>query len=122
MSQSSSPESSRAPGAADRGAATRSADVHHDPAAGRFSLPLGDGEAVAEYSRQGDSIVFTHTEVPSAHEGKGIGSQLARAAMDHARAEGLRIVPRCPFIGSWVKGHPEYHDLVHPDWKRHLEG
>ncbi len=60
-------------------------------------------------------IVFTHTEVDPAYEGSGVGSKLARAALDDARERALRIVPRCPFIANWVTRHPEYQDLVyHP--------
>ena len=98
------------------------ADVRHDPQASRFSVPLGDDSAVAEYERRGDTITFTHTIVPSEHEGQGIGGRLARAAMDHARRERLQVVPQCPFIAAWVKRHPDYHDIVHPDWRDQLAG
>ena len=127
MSASPSPEPSRpaAGGSTASSGAARSgtpADVRHEPDANRFALPLGDTEAVAEYSRRGDTIVFTHTEVPSAHEGQGIGGRLARAAMEHARAEGLRVIPQCPFIASWVNAHPDFHDVVHPEFRARLEG
>ena len=113
-----SPEQSRAR----RGApsAESATDVRHEPDAGRFVVPLGDDEAVAEYSREGDTIAFTHTVVPSAHEGQGVGSRLASAALVHARAEGLRVIPQCHFIAGWVADHPEYHELVHPDWRSRL--
>lgn len=98
-------------------------DVRHEPDAGRFSLPLGGGsDAIAEYHRDGDTLVFTHTEVPSEHEGQGVGGRLARAALDHARAEGLRVVPQCPFIAGWVKRNPEYLEVVHPEWRDRLTG
>jgi predicted GNAT family acetyltransferase len=74
-----------------------------------------DGElaGLAAFQRDGDRIVFTHTEVDDRFEGQGIGSQLARHALDDVRARGdLRVVPRCPFIRSWIEKHPEYADLV----------
>ena len=74
-----------------------------------------DGELAgfAVFSMQGDRIVFTHTEVDDRFEGQGVGSQLARFALDEVRARGgLRVVPRCPFIKSWIEKHPEYADLV----------
>lgn len=59
-------------------------------------------------------IVFTHTEVDDRFEGKGVGSALARFALDDVRAAGdRRVVPRCPFIKGWIERHPEYDDLVH---------
>ena len=72
-----------------------------------------DGElAVSAYRRNDDTIIFTHTEVPPHLEGKGIGNQLARAALDYARSEELKVVPRCPFISAFIRRHPEYQDLV----------
>ena len=74
-----------------------------------------DGELAgfAVFSMRGDRIVFTHTEVDDRFEGQGIGSQLARHALDDVRARGsLRVVPQCPFIRSWIEKHPEYADLV----------
>jgi predicted GNAT family acetyltransferase len=56
--------------------------------------------------------VFTHTEVDPAFEGQGIGSTLARAALDQARADGIGVVPQCPFIRGWIDTHPDYADLV----------
>ncbi|SDE21733.1 GNAT family N-acetyltransferase [Nocardioides lianchengensis] len=77
---------------------------------------LVDGElaGVAVYVLQGtESIIFTHTEVADAFEGKGVGSALARFALDDVRREGTRkVVPRCPFIKGWIDKHPDYADLV----------
>ena len=87
------------------------ANVRHNPQQQRFEAATGDGLAKADYERQGDRLVFTHTEVPPAARGQGIGDELARAGMDYARAEGLRVVSRCPFIDSWLRRHPEYEDL-----------
>jgi predicted GNAT family acetyltransferase len=73
-----------------------------------------DGELAgfAEYRVRGERVVFTHTEVDDAYEGQGIGSALARTALDEVRAAGRRAVPQCPFIRSWIDRHPEYADLV----------
>lgn len=60
-----------------------------------------------------DLIVFTHTEVEAGFEGKGVGSRIARFALDDARARGLGVVPLCPFIKGWIERHPDYADLVH---------
>ena len=64
--------------------------------------------AFINYELRGDHIVFTHTEVPSALEGQGVGSALARAALDDARKRGLSVVVKCPFISAFIKHHPEY--------------
>ncbi len=73
-----------------------------------------DGEqlGVAEYELDGGTITFTHTIVEDAAEGKGVGSALAKTGLDAARERGLRVVPRCPFIGRYIARHSEYLDLV----------
>ena len=64
------------------------------------------------YEIDGPRIIFTHTEVEDAYEGQGVGGALARAALDDVRERGgLRVVPRCPFIKSWMDEHPDYLDL-----------
>ena len=59
-------------------------------------------------------IILIHTEVDSAYSGLGLGVQLARYALDDARSSGLRIVPVCPFIASYLTTHHEYDDLLEP--------
>ena len=62
----------------------------------------------AAYRRYPDRIVFTHTVVDDAFEGRGVGSTLVRLALDAVRDEGLRVVPQCPFVRSYIERHPEY--------------
>jgi len=81
---------------------------------GRFEVRLGDDVAFAEYRMTGRGVLFPHTEVPPAFEGKGVGGAIARAALDWARAQGQQVLPTCRFISAWIKRHPDYHDLVHP--------
>jgi predicted GNAT family acetyltransferase len=57
-------------------------------------------------------IAYTHTKVDPAFEGHGVGSALARAAMDDARAKSRTVVPICPFVSGWLDKHPEYESLV----------
>lgn len=68
----------------------------------------------AEYQLTDELVVFTHTEVDPAFEGKGVGSALARAALDDVRASAQRqVLPLCPFISGWIAKHPDYADLVY---------
>jgi predicted GNAT family acetyltransferase len=64
------------------------------------------------YQLTGKIIAVTHTEVDPAYEGKGVGSALARFAMDDARARSRTVVPICPFLAGWLGRHPEYNDIV----------
>ena len=86
--------------------------VTNDEAAGRFELTLEGHTAYATYESVGHSIVFTHTETPPELRGRGVGSALARGALDAARARHLEVVPLCPFIASFIGAHTEYLDLV----------
>ncbi|WP_028709747.1 GNAT family N-acetyltransferase [Propionicicella superfundia] len=68
----------------------------------------------AEYQLADALIVFTHTEVAPAFEGRGVGSAIARCALDQVRADGTRkVLPVCPFISGWISRHPEYLDLAY---------
>ncbi len=66
----------------------------------------------ADYRDRDGQRVFTHTEVDPSFGGQGIGGRIARAALDEARADGVSVVPLCPFIRSWIDKHPDYADLV----------
>lgn len=69
-------------------------------------------EAVVAYTLENGVMTFTHTEVPEALEGQGVGSALVRYALDDARKRGLRVIPHCPFVGGFIRKHPEYADLL----------
>jgi len=83
------------------------------PVRSRYEVTV-DGELAgfAEYREIEGARVFTHTEVFDAHEGKGVGSALARGALDDVRARGRRLVALCPFIAAHLERHGEYDDLV----------
>lgn len=89
-----------------------SAQVRDDQDASRYEIEVG-GQMVgaAYYKRFDDHIVFTHTEVDEAHQGEGLASDLVRFALDDARGAGLRVVPLCPYVRSWLQRHPDYQDL-----------
>ncbi len=82
--------------------------VRHNVSEHRYELDTDHGLAIAVYREQGDRAIFTHTEVPPQDEGKGIASQLVRAALDDTRRRGLKIVPACSFVVAFVRRHPEY--------------
>ena len=86
--------------------------VIHDPAAQQFRAGTGAETAVLQYESAPGQITFLHTDVPEALRGKGVGQRLARAGLEHAKAEGLRVVVVCPFVRSYVEKHPEYKALV----------
>ena len=93
--------------------------VRDNPDRHRFEIDLGDGTfAIAEYTLRPGKIMFTHTEVPEAHEGKGIGTTLMRFALDAARERGLKVIPICPFFAACMRKHAEVQDLLDPAWRK----
>ena len=100
---------------------TSDLEIRDNPDKHRFEVGLGDGSiAIAEYRLGDGKIVFTHTEVPAAHEGRGIGSALIRFALGRARARGLKVVPICPFFAAYMKKHVEVQDLLDPSYRNLL--
>jgi uncharacterized protein len=83
------------------------------PGRQRFEANV-DGELAGflVYRRRKGLLALIHTEVERRFEGHGLGGRLARFALDQARAEGLAVLPFCPFVNDWLKRHPEYVDLV----------
>jgi predicted GNAT family acetyltransferase len=92
-----------------------SRQIHNNTAASRFEIAVDGSLALIAYVRDGNTITFTHTQVPPALEGRGLASSMARAALEHAQAQGLIVIPLCPFVASYIRRHPEYLPLVHPD-------
>ena len=87
-------------------------DVTDNTAHQRFELKAGDHTAVAYYKLSGGVITFTHTEVPQELSGQGIGSRLARGALEQVRHRGLKVVAQCPFIAAFIRKNPEFASLL----------
>jgi predicted GNAT family acetyltransferase len=88
-----------------------SPNVVHNEAAHQFEIPNEIGRVLLRYARRGNVLDLLHTEVDEQFEGRGFASALARAALDYARANNLRVIPTCPFVRKYLDRHPEYADL-----------
>ena len=86
--------------------------VENDEKAQQFRLHIEGQVALIEYSRSDGTIIFSHTEVPPALEGRGIAARLAKAALEYARDQKLAVVPRCQYVASYIRKHPEFQPLV----------
>jgi predicted GNAT family acetyltransferase len=95
-------------------------EVTDNSAASRYEATVEGTLAILEYQRSISRVTLTHTEVPTALEGRGVGSALARFALDDARTRGLEVVPTCPFVAAYIRRHPEYLEIVHPDHRAKL--
>lgn len=81
-------------------------------AASRFELAVGDELAVAYYHNEDGRVVLTHTEVPQALSGQGIGTRLARGVFETLRQRQARIIAKCPFMAAFAVKHPEYSAML----------
>ena len=66
----------------------------------------------ADYAVQGDTRIILHVEAEPELRGTGAAGTFMRSLAEHARAEGLKLAPRCSYAVVWLKRHPEYDDLA----------
>ena len=86
--------------------------IEHLPERGRFQARVDGQLCVADYRRHGERMEMTHTEVPPALAGRGIAAKLVRAALDHARGSGLKVLPLCSYVRVYMRRHPDTQDLL----------
>ena len=90
-----------------------SVTVADNPMGSRYEARIDGALAgVSQYELTDDTIIFLHTVVAEKYEGQGVGSAIARYALDDAQDRDLYVRPLCPFIRGWMQRHPEYADLV----------
>jgi len=89
-----------------------SVEIRHNAAARRFEATIDKLLCRCDYRMHGGTMMLVHTEVPPQLEGRGFASMLVRAAFDHARKNGLDVLPVCSFVSAWVRRHPEVEPLL----------
>lgn len=82
----------------------------------RFEQGFADSEGqlrtvFADYAAQGTTRVILHVEADPALRGTGAAGSFMQALAEHARAEGLKLAPRCSYAVAWLKRHPEFDDI-----------
>ncbi len=85
--------------------------IEHRPAEHRFVCQVDGLLSCAEYQLFPGRMVMTHTVVDPRLQGRGIAAALVAAALAHARAEGLKVVPRCSYVDAYMRRHPDTADL-----------
>ncbi|MDQ3001437.1 MAG: N-acetyltransferase [Fibrobacterota bacterium] len=81
-------------------------EIRDNTAENRFELEAEGKLAFTVYALSEGAIELRHTQVPPELEGKGIGSALAKYALDFAKANNLEAIVSCPFISKWRQRHP----------------
>lgn len=81
-------------------------NVIHNLDKHRFEVNLDSFTAELTYLLSGDTVIFTHTGVPPALEGRGIGSLLVGAGLKYARENNLKVKSLCWFMDKYMQRHP----------------
>jgi predicted GNAT family acetyltransferase len=87
-----------------------------DDGSGGAGAHSGGVEGELVYQLDGDRFILIHTGVDASLQGRGVAGHLVTAAVDRARAEGLTIVPWCPYARHWLREHPDAARDVTIDW------
>lgn len=58
-------------------------------------------------AREPHALVAVHTVVEPGHEGRGLAGGLVKTFYGIAAAEGVPVVPLCPYAASWAAKHPD---------------
>ncbi|WOP19479.1 GNAT family N-acetyltransferase [Raineyella sp. LH-20] len=98
--------------------------IDHDPAGQAFFLRDGDRQIgrifYLPYGPDGKQRVLYHTGIDEEYGGRGLAGRLTAAALAETVAEGLTIVPVCPYITAYLRKHPEYADRATEVLPEHL--
>jgi predicted GNAT family acetyltransferase len=87
-------------------------NVKHNVAENRFEVETDGILSVADYQLRDGEMIMTHTFVPPELRGRGLAEKLVRAALEHARAKKLRVVPACSYVDAFIRRHAEFQSLV----------
>ena len=95
---------------------TREAGVQSATVDGTIAVPQNIQPVLStgfvDYKRKGDLMHLTHTEVPKALEGKGVGSALVKYALQASKNEGKKVVSLCSFVSGYIERHPELESYL----------
>jgi uncharacterized protein len=87
-------------------------DIAHDALARRFETRVEGEHCTLDYEIDGGVMTITHVIVPEPVGNRGIAAALTEAALGHARAQGWRVVPQCPYAAVYVARHRQWADIV----------
>jgi predicted GNAT family acetyltransferase len=101
-------------------------EVRENPDRHRFDLLVGGEQAgFSLYTEPAENPdgqrIFHHTVIDDAFGGRGLAGVLTRGALATSVEQGHRIVPVCPFVARWLRGHDDFEGSVDRVRSVHLE-
>jgi predicted GNAT family acetyltransferase len=95
--------------------------IQDNPGCGRLEVEIDGAVSYAQYTLIDATITFTHTLVPEALRGRGIGTQLVQAGLAAAQAQHRLVIPQCSLFADYMRRHPETHALLAPAARAQLQ-
>lgn len=84
----------------------------HDQAKQQFRLAVDQHIAVVDYVMRGDKLMLTHSEVPIALRGQGIGKVLVDKTFEYLREHNLKAQAVCSYIRVVAQRDPQWQGIV----------
>ena len=78
----------------------------------RFEAAVDGGVAFLRYRIEGDTMHLLYVEVPPESRGRSIAGELTRHVLRFAEQSGLKVIPVCSYVSSYLARHPEYSGLI----------
>ena len=78
----------------------------------RLEISVEGGLGILRYQIARDAMWLLHVQVPPEARGHGVASELTRTALKLARERGLKVVPVCSFVATYIRRHPEYQPML----------
>jgi len=79
----------------------------------RFEFEVEGHTAFIEYIIDKDNIMYlTHTEVPNALGGKGVGKAIVDKTLNYIKDNGFTLAPLCPFVAAYLKRNPGWQSIL----------
>jgi len=95
--------------------AQRAISIRHDREHRRFTAEVDgrDTGAVMKYRIvDAGTLDYFSTFTPKIRRGQGIADRIVTEALEYAMANGLRVVPTCPYVAKVIERNPRYHPLM----------
>lgn len=82
-----------------------------------FELNVDGNIAFIRFSESEHIITLIHTESPPALRGSGAATALVEKTLKWVEEHGMKLVPLCPFVFSYINSHPAWKRIVHQSFK-----
>ena len=78
----------------------------------RLEVSVVGGLGLLRYQIARGTMWLLHVQVPPEAQGHGVASELTRTALELAKERGLKVVPVCSFVATYIRRHPEYQPML----------